>query len=198
MSPLTLREAADELGVSVRTLQRRRSALIAAGATHGPSGWSISPEALDALREGATGVAPVAPSLSPPVTPSSHDAQADDAQAESNDDSGHVSTDREALADARARVEMLERERGDLIRRAEAAEATAQQATAAAAALALRMRELEVGAAAAETTSQERSDDQKTHSETGQSDSWGGGTQASPEGRAVRSRWERVQGVFRR
>lgn len=41
-------------------------------------------------------------------------------------------TDREALADARARVEMLERERGDLIRRAEAAEMTAQQATAAA------------------------------------------------------------------
>ena len=192
--------------MSVRTLQRRRSALIAAGATHGPSGWNIPPEALDALREGVTGVAPVtpqvsshvAPSLSPPVTPSSDDAQADDARAEPNDASGHVSTDREALADARARVEMLERERGDLIRRAEAAEATAQQATAAAAALALRMRELEVGVAAAEMTSQERSDEQRTHSETGQSDSWGGEAQASPEGGAVRSRWERVRGVFRR
>ena len=99
---------------------------------------------------------PVAPSLSPPVTPNS-----DDEQAQPNDASDHVSTDREALADARARVEMLERERGDLIRRAEAAEATAQQATAAAAALALRMRELKVGAAAAEMTSQGRADDQK-------------------------------------
>lgn len=41
MSPLTLREAAEELGVSIRTLQRRRSTLIAAGATHGQNGWSI-------------------------------------------------------------------------------------------------------------------------------------------------------------
>lgn len=56
MSPLTLRQAADTLGASVRTLQRRRSELLAAGATHGPSGWSIPETALDALREGATPV----------------------------------------------------------------------------------------------------------------------------------------------
>lgn len=112
-----------------------------------------------------------------PATPNSADAQ-----AQPDDAGDRVSTDREALADARARVEMLERERGDLIRRAEAAEATAQQATATAAALALRMRELEVGAAAAEMTSQERADDQKTHSETEQSDSCGGGLKRARRG----------------
>ena len=105
----------------MRTLQRRRSELLAAGATHGPSGWSIPETALDALREGATPVTPVTPDTSPHVapTPGTHA----DKQTH-RDDAPSAPTDREALADARARVEMLERERGDLIRRAEAAEMT--------------------------------------------------------------------------
>lgn len=149
MSPLNLRQAADALGVSVRTLQRRRDALLSAGATHDASGWSIPPEALDALREGMTPGAPVTPSLSPPVTPSlsppvapkSDDTHADDEHPQ-HDAPEPAPTDRERLADARARVEVLERERADLIKRAESAEKTAQQATATAAALALRMKEL--------------------------------------------------------
>lgn len=78
-------------------------------------------------------------------------------------------TDREALTDARARVEMLERERGDLIRRAEAAEMTAQQATATAAALALKMKEVEgVGAATTETPRQAHAGGHETGAERGQ------------------------------
>lgn len=61
MSPLTLRQAADESGVSVRTLQRRRDALLAAGATQTASGWSIPAEALEEIPDGGDTCRPCHP-----------------------------------------------------------------------------------------------------------------------------------------
>lgn len=203
MSPLTLRQAADELGVSVRTLQRRRDALLAAGATQTASGWSIPAEALEKLRVGVTPVAPVTPHVSPgdtvvppPVTPAS-DAPASTEQ--SNEAPALSPTDREQLADARARVEMLERERFELLRRAENAEATAREATATAAALALTVKQLEGGQAATKQSShQTPTQGHETPTKADQVHWQEPAPQRTSHGPAEQSKWAKARRAFRR
>lgn len=49
LAPLTLREAAARAGVSISTVRRRKSALLEAGATVAPSGWSIPLAAFESV-----------------------------------------------------------------------------------------------------------------------------------------------------
>lgn len=49
LTPLTLREAAARAGVSISTVRRRKSALLEAGATVAPTGWSIPIAAFESV-----------------------------------------------------------------------------------------------------------------------------------------------------
>lgn len=49
LTPLTLREAAARAGVSISTVRRRKSALLEAGATVAPTGWSIPLAAFESV-----------------------------------------------------------------------------------------------------------------------------------------------------
>lgn len=83
------------------------------------------------------------PDMTPitPVSPPISDTQ--EHLAESQELTKYLHEAQQRAAVAEARNELLERERKDLITRAEAAEATAREATATAAALALTMKQLE-------------------------------------------------------
>ena len=143
---LTLSEAASRLGISTRTLQRRREALIEHGAYRDHTGWHIPETALTALTDTGHLSPPVTPDTSPPnrtpvapnVTPVSPPNQAELERLKEE-----LAT---ATADARewrARAEERDRERTQLLERAHAAETTAREATAAAAALALTLKQVE-------------------------------------------------------
>ena len=70
---LTLKAAAEHVGVSASTLRRRRDALIAAGAFASPSGWSIPVSALEAVFGDTRGTPAATPAEAPPATPSESD-----------------------------------------------------------------------------------------------------------------------------
>ena len=143
---LTLNEAANRLGISTRTLQRRRETLIEHGAYRDHTGWHIPETALAALTDTGHVSPPVTPDTSPPnrtpvapnVTPVSPPNQ-DELERLKEELAA-------ATADARewrARAEERDRERTQLLERAHAAETTAREATATAAALALTLKQLE-------------------------------------------------------
>lgn len=138
----SLKAAAEAAGVSSRTLQRRRAELIAAGASHDEAtGWSIPVAALEEMGLSCDMSHDVAPDVS---------RVSRDTVAPVSPPADEVERLRAELADAEKRAAVAEaiagereRERAELIRRAEAAEGTAREATAAAAALALTMKQLE-------------------------------------------------------
>ena len=143
---LTLNEAANRLGISTRTLQRRRETLIEHGAYRDHTGWHIPETALAALTDTGHVSPPVTPDTSPPnrtpVTPNVTPVSPPN-QDELERLKEELAT---ATADARewrARAEERDRERTQLLERAHAAETTAREATATAAALALTLKQLE-------------------------------------------------------
>lgn len=70
LDTLTLRAAAERVGVSVSTIRRRKDALIAAGATVEPSGWVIPVSALEAVFVAPPDTPLATPSATPSDTPS--------------------------------------------------------------------------------------------------------------------------------
>ena len=109
----TMKQAAQVAGVSVSTLRRRRTDLIAAGADISPDGWKVPMTALVACGLIA-GEGPEAVSRPASVTP--------------RPEEGHeASGQSRQLDELTAQVRELEREVGEWRRRAEVAEARAEE-----------------------------------------------------------------------
>jgi hypothetical protein len=109
----SMKQAAQVAGISVSTLRRRRTDLIAAGADISPDGWKVPMTALVACGLIA-GEGPEAASRPSSVTPR---------PGESHGVSGQSSQ----LDELTAQVRELEREVGEWRRRAEVAEARAEE-----------------------------------------------------------------------
>lgn len=109
----SMKQAAQVAGISVSTLRRRRTDLIAAGADISPDGWKVPMTALVACGLIA-GEGPEAASRPTPVTPGPTEGHTDSGQSRQ-------------LAELTAQVRELEREVGEWRRRAEVAEARAEE-----------------------------------------------------------------------
>lgn len=109
----SMKQAAEVAGVSVSTLRRRRTDLIAAGANISPDGWKVPMTALVACGLIA-GEGPEAASRPASVTPRAEERH------EASGQSRH-------LDDLTVQVRELEREVGEWRRRAEVAEARAEE-----------------------------------------------------------------------
>lgn len=109
----SMKQAAQVAGISVSTLRRRRSDLIAAGADISPDGWKVPMTALVAcgLISGEGPEAASRPSSVAPRPGGSHGASEQSGQ----------------LEELTAQVRELEREVGEWRRRAEVAEARAEE-----------------------------------------------------------------------
>lgn len=108
----SMKQAAQVAGISVSTLRRRRTDLIAAGADISPNGWKVPMTALVACGLIA-GEGPEA-SRSAPMTPRTE---------EGHEASGKI----RQIEELTAQVRELEREVGEWRRRAEVAEARAEE-----------------------------------------------------------------------
>lgn len=109
----SMKQAAQVAGISVSTLRRRRADLVAAGADISPDGWKVPMTALVACGLIA-GEGPKAASRSASVTPHAR---------ESHGASGQI----RPLDEFAAQVRELEREVSEWRRRAEVAEARAEE-----------------------------------------------------------------------
>lgn len=199
---LSLRGAAEACGVSESTIRRNREKLRQNGAQQTANGWAIPRAALIA----AGLLTPPDSPLDSPLEPS-HETPSDSPRETPHDSPPRKDLDTlhadlaNARADARewrARAEERDREREQLIRRAEAAESTAREATAAAAALALTVKTLETGRQQSETAAQTHPGPQETALGSDQVSMQRSGTQQRPQGGSVRSVWGRARKAFRR
>lgn len=188
---LSLKAAATACGVSESTIRRNRAKLRENGARQTQRGWEIPVSALIAagLME-----APQTPRRSTPPASSNESPLTTQLDALRDD----LADARADAREHRARVELLDRERGELIRRAEAAEATAREATAAAAALALTVKTLESARQQVETGRQNHLDAHQAESEAGQVPKGGSTDQRISQEPSVRSVWGRARKIFRR
>lgn len=109
----SMKQAAEVAGVSVSTLRRRRTDLIAAGADISPDGWKVPMTALVACGL-ITGEGPEAASRPVLVSPRSGESPGASGQSRQ-------------LEELTAQVRELEREVGEWRRRAEVAEARAEE-----------------------------------------------------------------------
>lgn len=118
MAVFTMREAARVAGVSVSTLRRRRADLIAAGAVIDPAGWKVPITALI-----ATGLLPGEGQHHTPTTGTPRTAPDSGPSAAS----GQEDTAQHELRRLQERVQELVEEVGHWRRRAEVAEARAEE-----------------------------------------------------------------------
>ena len=109
----SMKQAAEVAGISVSTLRRRRTDLIAAGADISPDGWKVPITALAACGL-ISGEGPEAASRPAPVTP----------RSEEGHEASRQSRQIEELA---AQMRELERDVNEWRRRAEVAEARAEE-----------------------------------------------------------------------
>ncbi|MAB78857.1 MAG: hypothetical protein CMJ89_05820 [Planctomycetes bacterium] len=109
----TMKQAAEVAGISVSTLRRRRNNLIAAGADISPDGWKVPMTALVACGL-ITGEGPEAASRSASVTPRTEEGYEASGQSRQ-------------LDELTAQVRELNREVNEWRRRAEVAEARAEE-----------------------------------------------------------------------
>ena len=188
---LTLNEAANRLGISTRTLQRRRETLIEHGAYRDHTGWHIPETALTAL----TDTGHVSPAVAPDTSPPNRTADTPNVPPVSPPNQDELEPLKEQLAAAtadarewRARAEERDRERTQLLERAHAAETTAREATATAAALALTLKQLEAPA----PDPQQQGNDEGTRQPPRQT------TEHDPNRAARPNRWFRARGAWSR
>lgn len=195
---LTLNEAANRLGISTRTLQRRRETLTKHGAYRDHTGWHIPETALTALTDTGHASPPVTPDTSPPnqtpVTPNVTPVSPPN-QAELERLKEELAA---ATADARewrARAEERDRERTQLLERAHAAETTAREATATAAALALTLKQLETPASHTASPDAPRQDEDLNEPAPAPEPA---GERSAPSESRHQSHWHRARNVWNR